>query len=160
MNAAVQKDESALVESLLRHGANVNGTLPSGSTPLDTAAFGGARNVVGVLLKNGADPNMGGPSGMRPLEDASLKGFTAIVAMLLDHGALVNYISAGSGATALYSAASFGKADVVELLLKRGANPNLCGASRKSPYEAASENGYSDIAKLLQRSGGAKQCGF
>jgi ankyrin repeat protein len=133
MAAAIRKDEPALIDSLLRHGANANATLPSGSTPLDTAAFGAATEAVSVLLKNSANPNLTGRNGTLPLEDASLKGYDTIVAMLLDHGALLNHISEGSGSTALYSAASFGKGDMVELLLKRGANPNLCGTSRKTP---------------------------
>jgi ankyrin repeat protein len=124
------------------------------------AAFGGSIKVVGVLLKNGADPNKSGRSGNYPLEDASLKGLDAIVGTLLDHGALVNQADGDSGTTALYSAASFGKGKVVELLLKRGANPNLCGTNHKNPYEAASENGYVDVATQLQHHGGKKHCEF
>jgi cytohesin len=159
MASAIRNDESAVVESLLKHGANANATLLSGSTPLDTAAFGGATKVVSVLLKNSADPNLSGRNGTSTLEDASLKGYDGIVAMLLDDGALVNHISEGSGSTALYSAASFGKGDIVELLLKRGANPNLCGTNRKTPYQAASENGFSEVAKQLEHYGAKKTCG-
>jgi ankyrin repeat protein len=158
LDAAIRKDESALVESLLRHGANSNGTLPSGGTLLDAAAFGGSAKVVGVLLKNGADPNLTGRNGNSPLEDASLKGFDAIAGMLLDHGALVNRIGDTSETTALYSAASFGKDAVVELLLKRGANPNLCGAGHKTPLSAAFENSYTSVAQLLQQHGGKTAC--
>ena len=92
------------------------------------------------------------------MEDASLKGFDAIAGMLLDHGALVDRIGGVSGTTALYSAASFGKGAVVELLLKRGAHPNLCGASHKSPLAAASENGYISVAQAIQGYGGKKTC--
>jgi hypothetical protein len=58
MYAAIRKDESALIESVLRHGANAKGTLPSGPRPSTQPQFGGATTVVVVLLKNGADPNM------------------------------------------------------------------------------------------------------
>ncbi len=109
MSAAVKKDESVLVEALLRYGASANGTLASGATPLDAAASEGAVNIVRVLLNNGADPKQNGRNGTSPLEDASLKGFGAIAEMLLDHGALVNQVNDGSGTTALYAAASFGK---------------------------------------------------
>jgi ankyrin repeat protein len=77
---------------------------------------------------------------------------------LLDHGAQVNQINSGSGTTALYSAASFGKGDVVKLLLKRGANPNLCGKSEKTPYQAALENGYSEVATEILTHGGGRSC--
>ncbi len=158
MSAAVKRDESVLVDALLRNGALANGTLLSGATPLDAAAFAGAAKVVRVLLENGADPNRSGGNGTSPLEDASLKGFDAIVEMLLDHGALVNQVNSGSGTTALYAAASFGKADVVKLLLKRGADPNICGKGHASPYEAALENGYNEIATEIQRHGGSSAC--
>ncbi|HUE22680.1 MAG TPA: ankyrin repeat domain-containing protein [Bryobacteraceae bacterium] len=158
MDAAVKKDEPALVETLLRRGVPLNGTLPSGSTPLGTAVFAGAVMVVCLLLKSNADPNISSRDGTSPLQDASLKGSDTIAGMLLDHGALVNYINSGSGTTALYTAASFGRVDVVKLLLSRGANPNLCGTNRRSPYQAALENGNHDVADQIQIHGGAEGC--
>ena len=158
MNAAIRKSEPALVEALLGHGAAANDPLPSGLTPLDAAASAGAGQVVRVLLDHGADPNISGPNGTSPLEDASLKGFDSIVGLLLDHGALVNRLNSGSGTTALYAAASFGKGEVVKLLLNRGANPNLCGNNHKSPYQAALENGYHEVATQIQNHGGARSC--
>jgi ankyrin repeat protein len=158
MEAAVGKDDSRLVEALFRHGTPTNGILPSGYTPLDAAAFAGAIKTVGILLDNGADPNLSGPDGTTPLEDASIRGFDSIADLLLDHGALVNHINSSSGTTALYAAASFGKGDVVNLLLNRGAYPSLCGANRKSPYRAALENGFDDIAAAIKVHGGGDSC--
>jgi uncharacterized protein len=109
-------------------------------------------------LNNSADPNREGKNGASPLEDASLKGFEQMIELLLDHGAQVNHVNAGSGTTALYAAASFGKGDVVKLLLERGADPNLCGMGHKSPYQAALENGYREIAMQTQQHGGSKSC--
>jgi len=153
MDAASSKNEPRVVEALLRRGVPANGTLPSGSTPLQAATSAGATKAVQVLLDNGADPNLGSP-----LEDAALKGYDSIVSLLLDHGALVNHADADSGATALYAAASFGKATVVKLLLSRGANPNVCGKNRKSPYQVAIDNGYDDIATEIKLRGGGNSC--
>jgi hypothetical protein len=47
---------------------------------------------------------------------------------------------------------------VVKMLLDRGANPSLCGANRKSPYRAAFENGYNDVATEIQARGGTSNC--
>jgi ankyrin repeat protein len=158
LSAAVNKDESVIVDAILQHGARANGTLASGATPLDTAASQGALKVVRVLLNAGADPNRSGRDGTSPLEDACLRGFYSIAEILLDNGALVNQVNDGSGRTALYAAAAFGKSDVVNLLLKRGADPNICGKGQGSPYKTALENGYSDIAAQLQRHGGSNAC--
>ena len=158
LNAAIEKDESLLAGALLGQGASANEALPSGSTLLDAAAFTGAVKTVRVLLDREADPNLTGPNGTTPLEDASLKGFESIVTMLLDHGAQINHANSASGSTALYAAASFGKGSVVKALLERGANAGLCGKNRKSPYQAAIENGYPDVAALIQSGGGKQSC--
>ena len=157
MKAAIQGDESAVVATL-RHGAGPNTPLSTGLTPLNLAASKGAVKVADILLNNGADPNLSGPSGAAPLEDAVLKGEESIVKMLLDHGALVDPINSGSGTTALYAAAAFGKAAIVKLLLERGANPHLCGGNRRSPYQAAMDNGYADVAAEIRSHGGAGSC--
>jgi ankyrin repeat protein len=158
LGAAIRKDESVVVEALLRHGARANDSLSSGATPLDAAASAGVIEVVRVLLHSDADPNRTGRNGTSPLEDASLKGFDAIAEMLLDHGARVDQVNTGSGTTALYAAAAFGKGDVVRLLLKRGANPNVCGNGHTTPYKAALENGYSEIATQIRDHGGSTEC--
>jgi ankyrin repeat protein len=158
LELAIKKDEPPLVEAILRHGAIANDLLPSRSTPLDVAAAAGASQVVRVLLHNHADPNISGRNGTSPLEDASLKGFGSVVSLLLDHGAQVNWINTGSGTTALYAAASFGKGEVVKLLLDRGANPTLCGANLKTPYQAALENGFTEVAAQIAMHAGSKTC--
>jgi ankyrin repeat protein len=158
METAIQRDEPAVVTTLLRHGAGPNTPLLTGLTPLNLAASKGAVKAAGILLNNGADPNLTDLNGAAPLEDAALKGEEPIVKMLLDHGALIDRTNSGSGTTALYAAASFGKAAIVKLLLERGANPHLCGGNRKSPYQAAMDNGYADVMAEIRSHGGAGGC--
>jgi ankyrin repeat protein len=158
METAVRKNQARVAEALLRHGMPANAALPSGSSLLAAGAFAGAIDVVRLLLANGADPNLDDTTGATPLEDASLNGRETIAALLLDRGALVNHLNTASDTTALYTAASFGKGDVVKLLLDRGADANLCGNNRKTPYQAATENGFGDIARQIQTRGGAVSC--
>jgi len=158
LETAVPKDESLLVADLLQRGADVNRLLASGATPLDLAASTGAAKVMRPLLENGADPNAASRDGASPLEDASLRGFDSIAGMLLEHGADVNRINDGSQTTALYAAASFGKANVVKVLLSHAANPNLCGGNRKTPYQTASGNGFGEVATIIKNHGGTITC--
>jgi ankyrin repeat protein len=154
MDAAIRKKQALVVDALLRRGGDANALLPAGFTPLDIAASAGAIDVVRILLKNGADPNLSGRNGSSPLEDAALKGFATVAEVLLDHGALVNQLNVASGTTALYAAASFGKGETVRLLLERGADAALCNKGGKSPYRAALENGYKEVAEEIRSHGG------
>jgi ankyrin repeat protein len=84
-----------------------------------------------------------GFTGATALEDAALHGSEAVASVLL------NYEAPPSPA-ALYAAAAFGRANIVKLFLERGANPARCGSTHKTPYQAALDNGFTEIAQLLQ----------
>lgn len=56
----------------------------------------------------------------------------------------------GEVTTPLHSACERGLVEVVDFLLKRGANPNHCpGGYRSSPIQIATRKGHSDIVRLL-----------
>ena len=158
LDAAIKKDEAGVVGVLLRGGMPPDAALASGLTPLDLAASTGSEKVARVLLEGGADANTASRNGATPLEDAALKGFGSLASILLDHGARTDVVNADSGTTALYAAAAFGKSETVKLLLDRGANPSLCGNNRKSPYQAAMENGYREVAEQIQQKSGTTTC--
>lgn len=158
MTEAVSKNQARVAAALLGQGVSVNSMLASGSTPLGAAAFAGAAEVVSVLLAGSADPNLSDSDGASPLWSASLKGYDAVAETLLDYGAAVNHLNTSSQTTALYAAASLGQEKVVKLLLDRGADSSICGNNHKSPYQAALENGYRDVAIQLQNRGGATGC--
>lgn len=146
--------------AVLLVAAQAKGQTPSSllGKIMDVAIGKNESNLVQALLDHGADPNSSAGKGTSPLENAALRGYAHICGVLLDRGARVDEINAGSGTTALYAAASFGKIDVVKLLLDRGADPNVCGANHRTPYRAAVENGFAEIAAELQRHGGSSTC--
>ena len=94
-------------------------------TPLVDAARAGSVATVRSLIAQGADPNeAAGNNNWSPLLHAIHKDQIGSVQALLDGGADINRIS-GDGMTPLMMAAGYGYTDIVQLLLKRGANPRI-----------------------------------
>jgi hypothetical protein len=59
----------------------------------------------------------------------------------------------GYGTTPLMIASFYGRAQNVEFLLKRGANPNLKAKRGETALQWARENKHLDVVRLLQRAG-------
>ncbi len=131
-------------KTLLALGADVLAATDSGKTALSLAVSGGHLDVVRYLLDHGASPNK--PSSQRHVLriafDAS-QNPTEMLTLLLDHGAHVNQRDE-RGNTPLIEACRIGSAKTVELLLSRGADPNLIGSRDEDPLEIAA----TDISKV------------
>lgn len=96
-------------------------------TPLADAARAGDVATVRNLIARGVDPNaVAGQNNWTPLLHAIHTHQINSVNALLDGGADINRIS-GDGITALMMAAGYGYTDMVEVLLRRGANPRMTG---------------------------------
>lgn len=66
---------------------------------------------------------------------------------------LLNEQVGGTGATPLQRATEFGHENIVELLLSKGANPNLAGPDGNTPLMQAAYKGYATIVDLLLAGG-------
>jgi ankyrin repeat protein len=71
--------------------------------------------------------------------------------LLLGKGAEVNARD-DSGATPLYQAAAWGRLEVVDVLLRKGADVGIRNREHLSPMEAAIANGHDAIAARLRHS--------
>jgi ankyrin repeat protein len=69
----------------------------------------------------------------------------------LNHGAEIDARDRDGQATPLERAASWGRRDVVELLLARGANPALKDKNGKTALDLAVANGQDDVVAVLQK---------
>ncbi len=119
----------------------------SGFTPLADAARAGDIAAIRNLIAHGSDPNeAAGNNNWSPLLHAIHKGQIKSVEALLDGGADINRLS-GDGITPLMMAAGYGYTDIVELLLRRGANPRVAGPDGVRAVDLAVA-GVSDIDRF------------
>lgn len=123
MVQAVQKQDAALVRTLIRRGADVNASQPDGATPLHWATHRDNLDIADALIKAGANVNAANDYGVTPLSLACTNGSGPMVDRLLKAGANPN-AALPSGETALMTAARVGKPEPVALLLAKGANVN------------------------------------
>ena len=135
LGMAVGSDHKDVVRFLLANGVDVNTRNPAGGTVLFSAAGFGPRDMVALLLEKGAHANVRDGSGETALHSAAAMVFGRPAAVAFDTADLL--IAAGAdvnakskqGLTPLYDAAAAGYADVVELLLAKGARHDVFTAS-------------------------------
>ena len=160
---------------LIQHGANVNAMpLPDhvafvfngARSPLMWAAYRGDLSMIKTLLAAGADVNAEGMIGT-PLEQAAWNDCFDTCKYLLDHGANPNYVSHFDTFTALHWASSTEESDprMVNLLLSRGANPNVGGGDSvdaflsvdQTPLMLARRRGETPVVKALLAAGATNE---
>jgi ankyrin repeat protein len=129
----VHVDDLAEAKRLLEAGADPNGLTERGLSPLSIAIANGNAGMVRLLLSAGADANLAEPSGETHLMMESQVGVLSVVKQLLEHGAQVDVRDPSYGQTALMFAARAGHADIVSVLLARGANPNVATTVGETP---------------------------
>ena len=119
-----------------------------------------ATHMTRQLLEHGLDPNLPDWQRRTPLHDVSagnrhVKTATELVRMFLEHGADIDATNEEDRSTPLGVAAREGDADLVALLLERGADPKAAGAAWAMPLAWAQRRGHAEIAELLRGRGAA-----
>lgn len=157
MNAAARK-RVAILKAFLEAGGNPNETDSYGTAALIAASWGSsldddpeaARAAEKAARRNEKDEPV-------PFEERIKHNWShACVSMLIEAGADPNR-KAKSGTTAVASAALSGNWDVVELLVKKGANPNVRTVEGIyggwTPLMLAIATGETETAKFLMDNG-------
>ncbi|KAH8167816.1 hypothetical protein CIB48_g424 [Xylaria polymorpha] len=141
---------------LVNRGANINaGAGQYGHTALQAACNPDPDrkidlNLVKFLIDNGADVNARGISRRATaLQCAIIRGSMAVFCLLLDAGANVH--TASGDKSVLDTAAEYGRLDMVDMLIRKGAQSFW---QEDSPYSGAIDNamrrGHFAIAKMLR----------
>ena len=142
-----------LVGPLASAGAQIASTRPTlrpiagndDEAVLYAAAGAGNTKVMSLLLAS--DP---GPAAKcHALCHAVSAGKSAAVLFLLEHGANINERDAQTGATALHHAVSKANADMIELVLQRGADAALGDHAGNTPLHIAAMMNQLAILPLL-----------
>lgn len=165
---AVLTRSAKLVEELLKLGADPNKARPDGKGPLFGAVRVGEEKIVQTLLKSGADVdapmsighNGTDVGGCTALYVAALQGHLPACKVLVSGGANVDAPS-DLGYTPLMVAIDAGQEDVIDFLLRSGADvdpdvtprvADAAGLGGSTPlYSATRKEDISIIKKLLKR---------
>lgn len=137
------------------------------STPLHFASGYNRIPVVEFLLEGGADVHASDKGGLVPLHNASSYGHLEVSQLLIKSGANVNaaglfikscnffrfsYLNPHLSTdlwkfSPLHEAAAKGKQEIVKLLLKNGANPNLKNRDGATPLDLVRDQEVADLLR-------------
>src|SRR5712671_5548292 len=146
---AVQADDLATADLLIRAGAKISAANREGATPMQLAAVIGNAAMIDKLITAGADPNAAlSQSNDMALMFAARTGKPDAVKVLLDNGANVNAKESWGDTTALMWAVSEMHPAVVKLLVDRGADVN----ARSKFVPSATGRGFEGASPVDPRS--------
>ena len=149
---AVERQDHATFQSLMKKDVDVNGAQVDGMTALHWAAHHDDVVAARELLKADAEASAQNDYGVTPLYSACQNGSGQLVELLLNAGADAN-ATFSEGETALMTAARTGKPKAVAVLLANGAKVNAAGPREQTALMWAAAEGNLEVVKLLIESG-------
>lgn len=146
-----------MVELLLTKGADIHGLTSDFEPPVLTAARCGHKDVFTCLLSNGATLQATDANGNTMLFTCILAYEPNAADMLLEAGMDPNGQTPDGSAYALHAAMVYaipsGKYEMVECLLRHGADPNVRDQHGMTPLKMASMTNHEFLADLLKKYG-------
>ncbi len=160
--AAGRRGHTAVVEYLLKNGAQIDLPNRHGEVVVFVAAANGDSKLLRLLLDNGADANateFDNRSNQLSLAKSTMgrdsvlmravqRGHLGIAKMLVEAGSDVNY-RGFMGKTALYNAVENGRLNVVQYLISQKANVNTASFAGITPLMEAAKTGSLRLTEVL-----------
>lgn len=143
-----------VVEALIKSGGEINIKNIYGETALFYASVGEYRDVVELLLENGASVESKEIENYSLLTCMCASDSKEIVDLFIENGADINLTT--SGITDLMYACMRNDVNVVEALLKYGADPNIEDDCGQTALHMACSNGNRKNVELLLKYGANK----
>ncbi len=145
--SAIRNNDLARLESLIRGGADVNTRDRHSETPLMYAAYVGSLDAMKLLLKDGASIDAQSQSGATALIWSATD--LAKVRLLIDHGANVNLATKRRRTALLVAAMSDPSAEIVKLLIEKGADPKAVDFLKTTALRAATLGNDTQTIRIL-----------
>ncbi len=145
---AAKENNRKMIDLLMSYGAKVPDILKWTQfyyfERLDGATY---------IMEKGMNPNTMSWQHVTILHDMAQKGFINKAELLLKHGGDINPVDEEYQSTPLGMAARWGHTEMVDYLLKQGADPNKSGAPWSTPLAWARKKRYAEIEKNLRDAG-------
>lgn len=151
LHLAISNHDISMIQLLIEKGADLEAESPNGCKPLYTAVQSSNIEMVELLLKFNPNVEALNPkSGKTAFQQAILEdGNTAIAELLLDNRADID-ARLPNGYTALFSAVEKEKLDIVNFLLRHGANKKIKLENGQTVLDLA--EGDNAMTQLLESS--------
>jgi ankyrin repeat protein len=146
--AAIQRNDVALINSLINNGTNLDLTDPLGNSTVMAALLAGWPRLANTLLEHTNHPAQINALGFRPMHVATIHGYEAVVSALLDEGVDIDQIDV-RGSTSLMLAAENKQTDMLGLLLDRGANYGITNRKKQTAIDFVFAGDYPAGEALL-----------
>lgn len=143
-------NDSVMVETLLKGGADPNVSTPQGVTVLHFAAFHNRDRFSSLIIAAGAKPNVLDYRGQTPLHVACQVGSTNIISQLIDAGAFVN-LRDRKGNPPIIIACGNRQLGALEELLEKGAYVDACDIQGRTSAMLLSVLGEDEMLRILLR---------
>lgn len=155
---ATRANKVDAARALIEAGADVNAKDRINDSAYLYAGARGHLEILKAALAHGADLQSTNRYGGTALIPAAERGHVETVQTLIEAGVAVDHVN-NLGWTALLEAIILGNGrerhqQIVAMLLKAGANPNLADREGVTPLQHARSRGFREIEKALLAAGG------